>query len=311
MAGEERVTMTAELTTQSLPTEGRNPTTVEIDLLPTMQILNRINDADRDVPDAVRHALPHLTALIDAAVPRFRSGGVVHYFGAGTSGRLGALDAAEIPPTYSVAPDRFVAHIAGGTPAITEAVEEVEDDSEGGEEDAAAVGPDDIAIGIAASGRTPYVAGALRRAQRAGALTAVITSNPGASLATVADFHLCAPTGPEVVAGSTRMKAATAAKLLLNAFSTALMIRLGKTYSNLMIDVAANNSKLRQRKVAVLVQATGAEEHICTTTLATAGDDLRVALVSLLAEVSPVRARAVLEAVGQNVRNAVADCLRN
>ncbi|MET0418730.1 MAG: N-acetylmuramic acid 6-phosphate etherase, partial [Actinoplanes sp.] len=241
----------------------------------------------------------------DLAVDALRAGRRVHYFGAGSSGRYGELDAAEIPPTYGLPPDRFVAHLAGGPDALLRAVENVEDDEHAGRTDAADVAPYDVVLGLAASGRTPYARGALLAARERPAATVLISSNPAAPLAAAADVHVLLDTGPEVVTGSTRMKAGTAQKMALHSFSTAVLVRLGRTYSNLMVDVAPNNAKLRARQLAILEMATGAGGDECRAALALADGDLRVALVTTLAGTGPAEARERLAASGGNVRAAL------
>lgn len=288
------------------PTEARNPRTADIDVLPTLQVLERFNAEDRLVAEAVREVLPALTAAVDAALARYRAGGCVHYFGAGTSGRIAVADAAELPPTYSVAPDRIVAHHAGGTASVGLATEDIEDDADAGVADAAGLGPNDIAVGLTASGRTPYVDGALRAARRAGALTILISANPGAPLAGHADHHIGVDTGPEAIAGSTRMKAGTAQKLVLNSFSTALMVRDGKVYSNLMVGMTPANAKLRGRALRILMEATGADEARCAAALTAAGGDTRVALIRLLTGVEVAAAAQALDRTGGGVRAALA-----
>ncbi|KWX05784.1 N-acetylmuramic acid-6-phosphate etherase [Carbonactinospora thermoautotrophica] len=293
------------------PTEGRNPRTLDIDRLPTLEILRLINAEDAQVAPAVAGALPELARVVDLAVGALRRGGRVHYFGAGTSGRIGVLDAVELWPTFQLEPNRVIAHHAGGVGALYQAVEGVEDDPELGARDAAGVAAGDVAIGLTASGRTPYVAGALRVARERGAATVLVSANPRAPIAQQVDVCVAADTGPEVIAGSTRMKAGTAQKLILNAFSTAVMIRLGRTYSNLMVDLKATNTKLRGRLVTILVEATGAEEAACRRVLAQAGGDLKVALVSLLAGVPPDRAEVALAAADGVVRQALVEASRN
>jgi N-acetylmuramic acid 6-phosphate etherase len=288
------------------PTERRNKATEQIDTLDTIGVLRLINAEDARVPGAVAGALPQLARAVDVAVATLRAGGRVHYFGAGSSGRYGVLDAAEIPPTYGYPADRFAAHIAGGAPALSRAVEDVEDDESAGRADARDVAAGDLVIGIAASGRTPYVAGALRAARGQGAATVLVSSNVAAVLAPLADVHVAVDTGPEAVTGSTRMKAGTAQKMVLHSFSTAVMVRLGRTYSNLMIEVAPNNAKLRARQVTILTMATGAEEHTAAAALDDAGGDLRVALVSLLAGIGIGAARTRLKAARGDVRAALA-----
>nr|WP_232050735.1 N-acetylmuramic acid 6-phosphate etherase [Actinoplanes sp. OR16] len=288
-----------------MPTERGNPDTADIDLLDTIGVLRRINAEDAKVPGAVAAALPDLARAVDLAVDRLRAGGRVLYAGAGSSGRAGVLDAAEVPPTYGLAPGRFVAHLAGGVAAMTAAVEEVEDDATTGCADLAGVTASDLVVGLTASGRTPYVAGAFAAARAAGAARVLITANPGAPLASEVDVCVRVDTGPEVVAGSTRMKAGTAQKVVLHSFSTAVMIRLGRTYSNLMVGVVATNEKLRGRVLGILAEATGAEEQRCREALADAGGDLRLALTALLSATDVVTARAALTAEQGIVRRAL------
>ncbi|GAA4155953.1 N-acetylmuramic acid 6-phosphate etherase [Actinomadura keratinilytica] len=287
-----------------LPTEGRNPRTLDVDTLPTLEVLRLINTEDATVPVVVAAVLPEIARLVDVAVESLRAGGRVHYFGAGTSGRLAALDAAELPPTFGIW-GRVVAHHAGGPGALAQAVSHVEDDDEQGARDAAEVAAGDVAIGIAASGRTPYVVGALRAAAANGARTALISCNPRTPYGDEVEIHIALATGPEVISGSTRMKAGTATKLVLNSFSTTLMVRLGRTYSNLMVSVNALNGKLRARLVRILIEATGMDARTCEKALAEAGGDTRVALVSLLGEVPTARATALLEEADGGVREAL------
>lgn len=279
----------------SSPTEARNGRTRDLDRLSTVDVLKRINDEDQEVPGKVREVLPQLAVAVDLAVAALRRGRRVHYVGAGTSGRLGVLDAAELMPTFAVPDDWFVTHMAGGPPALLRPVEDAEDDSEVGRRELeASVNPGDVVVGLAASGRTPYVAGGLRAARAKGAATVLVTANPAAPLSSEVDVFIAVDTGPEVVAGSTRMKAGTAQKLVLNAFSTAVMVRLGRTYSNLMVDVLATNAKLRGRVLGILREATGLSEAECASALEASGGDLKTALVSILANVSTDRARTAL-----------------
>lgn len=287
------------------PTELRNPRTTDIDVLPTLDMLRQINAEDADVPDAVAGVLPDVARAVDAAADALRSGGRIHYFGAGTSGRLGAMDAAELPPTYGIDPDTVVAHQAGGAAALDRAIEAAEDDERSGAGDADGVRRGDVAVGLAASGRTPYVVGALRAARTAGATTVLVSSNPHAALGDDVDVHVGVPTGPEVVAGSTRMKAGTAQKLVLNAFSTAVMVRLGRTYSNLMVGMAAKNLKLRARMVAILVEASGRDAETCAGVLEEAAGDARVALVALLSGVPVPDAGEAVAGSDGSVRDAL------
>jgi N-acetylmuramic acid 6-phosphate etherase len=287
------------------PTEQRNLRTIDIDSRSTFDVLRLINYEDQGVPDAVAAALPLMAIVVDFAVETMRAGGRLHYFGAGTSGRLAVIDAAELPPTYGIEPGRVTAHHAGGPDALLQSVEDVEDDMELGAGDAAEVRAGDLAIGITASGRTPYVISALRVAAQAGARTALISSNPASPYGAEVDVHIGVDTGPEVIMGSTRMKAGTAAKLVLNSISTATMVRLGMTYSNLMVGVNASNMKLRTRLVRMLMAATGIERAGCERALAEAGGDTRVALLALLCDVPAPRAAVALRESDGSVRDAL------
>lgn len=287
------------------PTEERHPGTTGIDALGTLEVLRLINAEDALVAGAVAEVLPALAALVDVAVDRIAAGGAVHYVGAGTSGRLAVLDAAELPPTFNAPPGLVVAHHAGGPEALLRAVENVEDDAARGRADLDGVGAGDVVVGLTASGRTPYVAGALSLARERGAVTALVTSNPAAELAELADHRLAVDTGPEVITGSTRLKAGTAQKMVLNAFSTAVMIRLGRTWSNLMVDVVATNAKLRGRVVRILREATGADEADARAALAATDGELKPALLILLAGVDAASARTVLERSGGSVAQAL------
>ncbi|HEY5249545.1 MAG TPA: N-acetylmuramic acid 6-phosphate etherase [Dermatophilaceae bacterium] len=277
------------------PTEERHPGTLGLDSMGTLELLETLNDEDARVAPAVLKVLPELALAVDLAVARIRCGGVVHYFGAGTSGRLAVLDAAELMPTFNAPDGLFVAHHAGGVAALVKAVENVEDSAEVGAADASAVGPQDVVVGITASGRTPYVAGAFKVARARGALTVLVTANPAAELAGQVEHLLAVDTGPEVITGSTRLKAGTAQKLVLNAFSTAVMVQLGHTWSNLMVDMVATNAKLRGRVIRILREASGADEATARRAFELASGELKPALVSLLAGVDPDLARRSLE----------------
>jgi N-acetylmuramic acid 6-phosphate etherase len=287
------------------PTEERNPRSVAIDQLPTLEVLRLINAEDAVVAGAVAAVLPDIARAVDLAVAALAGGCRMHYFGAGTSGRIAVLDAAELRPTFGVEPDRIVAHLAGGPHALTNPSEAAEDDEEDGEREAGTVAAGDLAVGVTASGRTPYVRGALRVARTRGAATVLVSANPQAPLAQLVDVNVAIDTGPEVVTGSTRMKAGTAQKLALNALSTAVMVRLGRTYSNLMTDMIASNAKLRDRQERMLSQATGAEPALCRAVLAEAGSDAKVALVALLAPTSVAAASHALQAADGRVRDAI------
>lgn len=281
-------------------TERPAPESTDIDRLDTAGIVDVILAADAKVAAAVRAVAPQITAAADLFVAAAAAGGVVHYVGSGTSGRMGVLDAVELLPTYGVGRESVRAHLAGGLEAMTQAAEGAEDDVAAGTAVVADAGPHDLVVGIAASGRTPYVRGALQAARDRGLPTVLLAANPAAPLAELADVAILPDTGPEVVTGSTRMKAATAQKLVLNALSTAAMIRLGHTYGNLMIDMVATNEKLRRRSLRMLQQATGHDEATCAAALS-AGGTVRTALVTLLSGLPPdeagsPRVRAALSA---------------
>ncbi len=290
---------------ESSRTEQRNWRTVDIDVVPTEEILRLLNAEDATVAGAVAPVLPALAAVVDRVVARLAAGGQVHYFGAGTSGRIGVLDSAEVVPTFGLEPGVFVAHQAGGDQALCAAVEGVEDDEALGVSDARDVSSADVAVGITASGRTPYVAGALRYAGSVGALTVLVSSNPAAPLAKLAEYRLLVDTGPEAIAGSTRLKAATAQKMVLNALSTAAMVRLGRTYSNLMVSMSGSNAKLRQRQLSVLREMSGAQDEACRDELERCGGDLRLALFCLLSGVAPGAAADALTEAGGHMREAL------
>lgn len=287
------------------PTEERNARTGTIDKLSTLDILRLINAEDATVASAVAEVLPQLATATDLAVAALNAGRRMHYFGAGTSGRIAMLDASELRPTFGIESDRVVAHMAGGVQALTDASEGAEDDEEAGAVAAAAVGDGDVALGVSASGRTPYIAGALRRARAGAAHTILVSGNPLAPLSRLADVHIGVNTGPEVITGSTRMKAGTAQKLVLNALSTAVMIRLGRTYSNFMIDMQVSNEKLRGRRVRMLSQATGADLDSCRAALARADDEPKVALVTLLSTATAAQARRALKEADGLVHRAL------
>jgi N-acetylmuramic acid 6-phosphate etherase len=292
-------------------TEERNWRTVNIDVVPTEDILRMLNAEDASVAGAVASVLPALATVVDRIVARLSEGGRVHYFGAGSSGRIGILDSAEVVPTFGLEAGVFVAHQAGGDRALGSAVEGVEDDEALGASDARDVTSADVAVGITASGRTPYVAGALRYARSVGALTVLVSSNPAAPLATLAEHRVLVDTGPEAIAGSTRLKAATAQKMVLNALSTAAMVRLGRSYSNLMISMSGSNAKLRQRQLAILREISGAGNEACRDELERCGGDLRLALLCLLSDLEPQAAADALREAGGHMRVALSRLGRN
>ena len=265
----------------NLLTEQPNPASESIDALPTSQILSIINDEDQKIATAVAAEIPAIARAVDTIVSALQQGGRVFYIGAGTSGRLGVLDAAECPPTFSVPADLFQGIIAGGESALARATETTEDDPAIGARDLAARGfrPPDVLVGIAASGRTPYVLGAVAEARHLGAKTISITCTPDSELARAVDIPIAPLPGPEIVAGSTRMKAGTATKLVLNMLSTAACIRLGYVYGNLMVNVQPKNSKLIDRARRIIARATGATYEKSGELLAASGNSVRTAIV--------------------------------
>ena len=288
-------------------TEERNPLTADIDTLPTLDMLMLINAEDQKVALAVRQELPNIAAAVDAIASRMQRGGRLIYIGAGTSGRLGVLDASECPPTFDTPSEMVVGLIAGGKVALTGAVEGAEDDQIGGAHEIAElnVNANDCVVSIAASGRTPYAVGGLEEAKKRGALTISIACNRPSPLEELAEIGIAAIVGPEVVSGSTRLKAGTAQKMVLNMISTAVMIRLGKTYSNLMVDVRPTNIKLRQRARRIVAEATGLGWDEAGELLQACEGEVKTAIVAVLADVSPNEARKRLNVSGGYVRRAI------
>jgi N-acetylmuramic acid 6-phosphate etherase len=288
-------------------TEDRNPLTRDIDTLSTLDMLTLINAEDGKVALVVRQELPTIAAAVDAITARMQRGGRLIYIGAGTSGRLGVLDASECPPTFGTHPQLVVGLIAGGLNALTEAVEGAEDNLEGGTVEIAGleVSENDTVIGIAASGRTPYAVGGLQEAKKRGALTVSIACNKPSPIGELAEISIALVVGPEVVSGSTRLKAGTAQKMALNMISTAVMIRLGKTYSNLMVDVQPSNIKLRQRARRIVAEATGLDLQRASEILSACNGEVKTAIVAVLAGVSPEQARIRLRETGGFVRKAI------
>lgn len=287
------------------PTEERNPASSELDVLDARGMVDVILAEEATVAAAVQAQAAQIAALVETCVAAIAAGGTVHYLGAGTSGRLAVLDAVELAPTFNADPSMITAHLAGGDGAFLTAVEGAEDSAEAGAELVRTeCRAGDVVIGLAASGRTPFVGGALEAARAAGMPTALISANPQASLAPLADHPILLEVGPEVVTGSTRMKAGTAQKLTLNALSTATMVRLGTTFGNLMIDVRPTNAKLVARTVRMLVQASGATPQHAAEVLEAAAGSVRVALVALLAGAEPAAAAEVLERFPRDARRA-------
>ncbi len=297
---------------QQLVSEGRNPRTTDIDLMSSLEMVTTINDEDRGVADAVRQTLPQVAQAVDAIVAAFNAGGRLVYIGAGTSGRLGVLDASECPPTFGVPPTMVVGLIAGGLDALVNASEGAEDRADAGAADLAAIGfsARDVVVGIAVSGRTPYVIGALEHAKALGASTVALTCNPDSPIARMADISIAPLVGPEVITGSTRLKSGTAQKLVLNMLSTASMVRIGKTYGNLMVDMIASNGKLVARAARVVAEATGRSIAEAEAALAKAGNDSKLAILMLLTGTDIETGRKTLADAGGVLRRAVAGATR-
>jgi N-acetylmuramic acid 6-phosphate etherase len=318
--------MEDRMTLATLPTEARNPATERIDELPTLDMLRLINAEDAKVAAAVAAVLPAIAQTIDAIAQRFATGGRLFYIGAGTSGRLGVLDASECPPTFSVSPTLFQGIIAGGDSALRRSSEASEDSPEQGAADLIAAGfgiqtpstasetressashpgtPDTL-IGIAASGRTPYVLGALAHARSSGALTIALTCVPDSPMAAAADISIAPLTGPEVLTGSTRLKAGTATKLVLNMISTGVMIKTGAVYGNLMVNVQPTNAKLVDRAQRIVMAATGCGQPAAEALLKQAGS-VKAAIVMQQLSLDVHQAKARLAQFNGNLRRALA-----
>ncbi len=290
----------------NLATEARNPRSEEIDTLSTLDMLTVINDEDSTVAAAVRSELPHIARAIDAIVPRLAAGGRLVYIGAGTSGRLGVLDASECPPTFSVSPNLVQGLIAGGDTALRRSSEQSEDSPEEGARDLAHAGftAADTLVGIASSGRTPYVLGAMSHARNLGALVLSLTCVPHSEMSRLADIAITPVTGPEILTGSTRMKAGTATKLVLNMLSTGIMIRSGATYGNLMVNVQPTNQKLVDRALRIIRSITGCDEPGAARLLEAAGD-VKAAILMHQLSIDPAAAEQKLAAASGSLRAAL------
>jgi len=290
-----------------LETEKQNERTREIDRVSTLRKLELMNAEDQLVAAAVQKILPDLAKAVDKAAERLAKGGHVYYVGAGTSGRLGVLDASECPPTYGVAPDLFVGIIAGGKEAMFKAKEGAEDRAADGQEDLKQVllNENDVVFGLAASGRTPYVIGALAYANEVGALTISLCCVNGGRISRYAQYPLEVLCGPEAITGSTRMKAGTAQKMVLNMFSSALMIKQGKVYQNLMVDVKPTNEKLVSRACRIIAACTDVSLEEAQAALIANHQDVKCAIISLLGQCSYEKAKAFLELHHGHVANAI------
>ena len=301
--------MASDTPTELPVTEQENPRTRELSKLPTAEVLRLMNEEDAGVAAAVGRVLPEVERAVESIVQRLRAGGRLFYVGTGTSGRLGVLDASECPPTFGVPPELVQGIIAGGYDALYRATEASEDDRAAGARDAEArgVSSGDALVGIAASGRTPYTIGAVEYARGLGAFTAAVTCVPGSSITKSAEVAIVPVVGPEVVAGSTRLKAGTAQKMVLNMLSTATMVRLGYVTGNRMTNMRPSNVKLRARSERILAAETGLDEASARAALDAAGGDLRVALVTAQTGRGVDEARRALEACGWVVERAVVE----
>ncbi|WP_033322406.1 N-acetylmuramic acid 6-phosphate etherase [Streptomyces yerevanensis] len=292
---------------EALTTEAFRPELARIDQLPTLEIAKIMNGEDATVPTAVATQLPRIAAAIDAVADRMARGGRLVYAGAGTAGRLGILDASECPPTFNTDPSEVVGLIAGGPSATVNSIEGAEDSKELAAEDLAALGitADDTVVGVSASGRTPYAIGAVEHARALGALTIGLSCNADSALAAAADHGIEVVVGPELLTGSTRLKAGTAQKLVLNMLSTITMIRLGKTYGNLMVDVRASNDKLRARSRRIVALATGAPDDQIEAALSAADGETKNAILVLLADIDAATAARLLTEANGHLRVAL------
>lgn len=290
-----------------MTTETRNPGTMELDTMSPLEVVTAMNNEDAKVPAAIRPVLPRIAQVVERAIAAIEAGGRVFYMGAGTSGRLGVLDAAECPPTFGVSDDVIIGLIAGGDKAFLKAVEGAEDSRELGRQDLETRGltPNDLVIGIAASGRTPYVLGALDYAREVGCHTAAISCNAGCAIGKAAEIAVEVVVGPEVLTGSTRLKAGTAQKLILNMISTATMVGVGKAYQNLMVDVMQTNEKLRRRAESIVTEATGVGQEEARKNIDLAGGSVKTAIVMILAGCGADEARARLDRARGHVREAI------
>ncbi|SFV28924.1 N-acetylmuramic acid 6-phosphate etherase [Devosia crocina] len=294
-----------------LVSEARNPDTMQIDLMSSEQIVAAMNAEDARVAGAVKAELPHVARAVDRIVEAFRAGGRLIYIGAGTSGRLGVLDASECPPTFGVPGEMVVGLIAGGDRALRHPVEGAEDDPSEGRKDLERIETtaQDVVVGIAVSGRTPYVIGALEHARTVGATTVALSCNPDSTIAKMADIAISPLVGPEALTGSTRLKSGTAQKLVLNMLTTASMIRIGKSYENLMVDLSVSNEKLMARATRILVDVTGCSAEEARTYLAQSRNNVKLALLMALTGLSAAKGEAVLAHNGGLLRRAVTESL--
>ena len=284
-------------TLSTLITEQRNPNSMHVDSLSALEIVQLMNEEDKQVPLAIEKCLPQIAQAVERIVAAFQQGGRLVYIGAGTSGRLGVLDASECPPTFGVSPEMVKGIIAGGERALRHPIEGAEDSKAQAVVDLQTIhfSSKDVVVGIAASGRTPYVIGALEYAKSLGSVTVSIASNPNSAMANIVDIAIDTVVGPEVLTGSSRLKSGTAQKLVLNMLTTASMILMGKCYQNLMVDVQASNEKLKARAIRIVMQATDCDKALAEETLKQADQNAKLAIMMILSGLDRAQAEALLE----------------
>ncbi len=284
-------------TLSTLITEQRNPNSMNVDCLSALEIVQLMNEEDKQVPLAIEKCLPQIAQAVERIVAAFQQGGRLVYIGAGTSGRLGVLDASECPPTFGVSPEMVKGIIAGGERALRHPIEGAEDSKTQAVVDLQTIhfSSQDVLVGIAASGRTPYVIGALEYAKSLGSVTVSIASNPNSAMANIVDIAIDTVVGPEVLTGSSRLKSGTAQKLVLNMLTTASMILMGKCYQNLMVDVQASNEKLKARAIRIVMQATDCDKALAEETLKQADQNAKLAIMMILSGLDRAQAEALLE----------------
>ena len=284
-------------TLSTLITEQRNPNSMHVDSLSALEIVQLMNEEDKQVPLAIEKCLPQIAQAVECIVAAFQQGGRLVYIGAGTSGRLGVLDASECPPTFGVSPEMVKGIIAGGERALRHPIEGAEDSKEQAVIDLQTIqfSSKDVLVGIAASGRTPYVIGALEYAKSLGSVTVSIASNPNSAMANIVDIAIDTVVGPEVLTGSSRLKSGTAQKLVLNMLTTASMILMGKCYQNLMVDVQASNEKLKARAIRIVMQATDCDKALAEETLKQADQNAKLAIMMILSGLDRAQAETLLE----------------
>ena len=284
-------------TLSTLITEQRNPNSMHVDSLSALEIVQLMNEEDKQVPLAIEKCLPQIAQAVECIVAAFQQGGRLIYIGAGTSGRLGVLDASECPPTFGVSPEMVKGIIAGGERALRHPIEGAEDSKAQAVVDLQTIqfSSKDVLVGIAASGRTPYVIGALEYAKNLGSVTVSIASNPNSAMANIVDIAIDTVVGPEVLTGSSRLKSGTAQKLVLNMLTTASMILMGKCYQNLMVDVQASNEKLKARAIRIVMQATDCDKALAEETLKQADQNAKLAIMMILSGLDRAQAEALLE----------------